>query len=106
MNNGAGAEQQASRGSSVLVDNIRWQGYLTNLSDEKSKNLLFGDIEKKYYVSFGISKQNYGLPVGEVILKKISSKNPDVNGYCLKHFDVEAHILKKHNKGDRNAFDK
>ena len=104
MNNGAGAEQQASRGSSVLVDNIRWQGYLTNLSDEKAKNLLFGDIEKKYYVSFGISKQNYGLPVSEVILKKISSKNPDVNGYCLKHFDVEAHILKNHNKGDKNGY--
>lgn len=108
MNNGAGAEQQASRGSSVLVDNIRWQGYLTNLSDEKSKNLLFGDIEKKYYVSFGISKQNYGLPVSEVILKKISSKNPDVNGYCLKHFDVEAHILKNHNQknGDKHGYDK
>ncbi|WP_223940026.1 helicase RepA family protein, partial [Aeromonas caviae] len=26
---GAGDQQQASRGSSVLVDNIRWQSYLS-----------------------------------------------------------------------------
>lgn len=87
MNTGGGNEQQASRGSSVLVDNIRWQGYLTGISDKTAKDLEFGEIDRKYYVSFGISKQNYGLPVGELILKKISSKNPAVNGYCLKCFD-------------------
>ena len=110
MNNSAGNEQQASRGSSVLVDNIRWQGYLTGLSDEKAKVFNFSDIEKKYYVTFGISKQNYGLPVGELIMKKTSSKNPNVNGYCLKYFDTDAYILKNHNnaikKGGKNDFSK
>ena len=93
MNNAQGNEQQASRGSSVLVDNIRWQGYLTGISDKTAKELEFGDIDRKYYVSFGISKQNYGLPVDELILKKVSSKNPAVTGYCLKRFDAEARKL-------------
>ena len=82
MNNGAGNEQQASRGSSVLVDNIRWQGYLTNVSDKFAKDLSLTEKQKKYYVLFGISKQNYGFPVEDIILKKVSSSNP-ANGLML-----------------------
>lgn len=110
MNNGAGNEQQASRGSSVLVDNIRWQGYLTNVSDKFAKDLSLTEKQKKYYVLFGISKQNYGFPVEDIILKKVSSSNPAVNGYCLKWFDVDNYIKENHDKiikkGGKNDFDK
>lgn len=110
MNNGAGNEQQASRGSSVLVDNIRWQGYLTNLPEKMVKDLALSDRQKKYYVLFGISKQNYGFPVDDIVMKKISSTNNAVNGYCLKRFDVDAFIKEKHDiitkKGGKNDFDK
>ena len=110
MNNGAGNEQQASRGSSVLVDNIRWQGYLTNLPEKMVKDLALSDKQKKYYVLFGISKQNYGFPVDDIVMKKISSTNNAVNGYCLKRFDVDAFIKEKHDiiikKGGKNDFDK
>jgi len=110
MNNGAGNEQQASRGSSVLVDNIRWQGYLTNVSDKFAKDLSLTEKQKKYYVLFGISKQNYGFPVEDIILKKVSSSNPAVNGYCLKWFDADNYIKENHDKiikkGGKNDFDK
>lgn len=110
MNNGAGNEQQASRGSSVLVDNIRWQGYLTNAPDKFAKDLSLTEKQKKYYVLFGISKQNYGFPVEDIILKKVSSSNPAVNGYCLKWFDVDNYIKENHDKiikkGGKNDFDK
>ena len=110
MNNGAGNEQQASRGSSVLVDNIRWQGYLTNVPDKFAKDLSLTEKQKKYYVLFGISKQNYGFPVEDIILKKVSSSNPAVNGYCLKLFDVDNYIKENHDKiikkGGKNDFDK
>ena len=105
MNNSAGNEQQASRGSSVLVDNIRWQGYLTKLPDDALKNISMTDIERKYYVLFGVSKQNYGFPVSDIVLKKISSANKDVNGYCLKVFDIDHFVTTNENKkGGKNGY--
>jgi RecA-family ATPase len=68
---GQGDLQQASRGSSVLTDNIRWQAYLAGMTSEESKTLSAEDgaepigEEKGYYVRFGISKQNYGAPFTE-----------------------------------------
>jgi len=59
---------------------------------------------------FGVSKQNYGFPVEDVILKKVSSANENVNGYCLKCFDIDEYIKENHDKitkrGDRNDFNK
>ena len=67
------------------------------------------DNERKYYVLFGVSKQNYGFPVSDIVLKKVSSANKMVNGYCLKAFDVDEFIKENHNKiinkGDKNGFD-
>jgi regulatory protein RepA len=68
---GQGDLQQASRGSSVLTDNIRWQAYLAGMTAEESKTLSAEEgaepiaEEKGYYVRFGISKQNYGAPFTE-----------------------------------------
>lgn len=105
MNNGAGNEQQASRGSSVLVDNIRWQGYLTGIPDALAKNLSLTEKQRKYYVQFGVSKQNYGFPVEDIIMKKISSENKAVNGYCLKVFDIDHAVTTLDNKkGAKNGY--
>jgi hypothetical protein len=68
---GQGDIQQASRGSSVLTDNIRWQAYLAGMTADESQKLSAEDgaepigEEKGYYVRFGISKQNYGSPFTE-----------------------------------------
>ena len=108
MNTGGGNEQQASRGSSVLVDNIRWQGFLTKMPDDMFKDLT--ELERKYFVLFGVSKQNYGFPIDNIVMKKISSTNKAVNGYCLKAFDVNSYIQENHDnlvkKGGRNGYNK
>lgn len=38
---GVGDIQQASRGSSVLVDNIRWQSYLAGMTPWKRRRMVF-----------------------------------------------------------------
>ena len=68
--NGQGDMQQASRGSSVLTDNIRWQAYLAGMTNEESEKLADSNRhpiaeDRGYYVRFGISKQNYGSPFTE-----------------------------------------
>lgn len=69
---GAGDQQQASRGSSVLVDNVRWQGFLAGMSkDEASQwstridGTPLDEDDRYFYVRFGVSKQNYGSPIPE-----------------------------------------
>lgn len=73
--NGQGDTQQASRGSSVLTDNIRWQAYLAGMTSEESEKFMDRDgqpigEDRGYYVRFGISKQNYGIPFMEKWLKR------------------------------------
>jgi RecA-family ATPase len=59
---GAGDQQQASRGSSVLVDNIRWQSYLSSMTTTEAEQWGVDDTQRGYFVRFGINKANYGLP--------------------------------------------
>jgi len=70
---GQGDLQQAARGSSVLTDNVRWQGYLVGMTTEESKKLSLsaggqpiGEDGRTYYVRFGLSKINYGAPLDEI----------------------------------------
>src|SRR5213079_1374133 len=68
--NGQGDLQQASRGSSVLTDNFRWQAYLAGMTNDESEKLAHYDgqpiaEDRGYYVRFCISKQNYGSPFTE-----------------------------------------
>lgn len=72
---GQGDLQQASRGSSVLTDNIRWQAYLAGMTSEESEKFTDRDSQpigedRGYYVRFGISKQNYGSPFTERWFKR------------------------------------
>lgn len=62
--------QQSTRGSSVLVDNIRWQAYLSHLNSDELDHYKIDNNEKKFFVKFGISKCNYGEPFKDIILKR------------------------------------
>lgn len=96
MNN-QGDMQQASRGSSVLVDNVRWQMYLAGMSKEDAKDKKVEEVQRNIFVKCGVSKQNYGKPFAEKWLRR-------VNGGVL----TEAHLTqcsnltkKKEKKGNR-----
>lgn len=83
--NGQGAEQQASRGSSVLVDNIRWQGYLRGMSEADAKVYGVEEGQRRFFVEFGVSKQNYGAPYTPTWLRKVSGSDPEIaGGYTLQ----------------------
>lgn len=69
---GMGDAQQASRGSSVLTDNVRWQSFLVGMSKGEAEELREqagppGPIRagRGHYVRWGVSKSNYGPPVDE-----------------------------------------
>lgn len=57
---GVGDIQQASRGSSVLVDNIRWQSYLAGMTTLEAKMYGISEDIRNKFVRFGINKANYG----------------------------------------------
>lgn len=62
---GRGDEQQSARGASALVDNPRWQAFLYKMTKEEAVKLKVREEDRKLYVRFGASKQNYGPPLGE-----------------------------------------
>lgn len=68
---GMGDMQQASRGSSVLVDNIRWQAYLAGCSKDEAKKIGIDEDQRGYFVRAGVSKQNYGPPVADIWMRRI-----------------------------------
>ncbi|BAH74961.1 helicase RepA family protein [Solidesulfovibrio magneticus] len=65
--------QQAARGSSVLSDNIRFQQFLAPMSKDEAENfarpktpkMAIGEDGRRFFVRFGVSKQNYGSPIPE-----------------------------------------
>ena len=58
-------EQQSSRGSSVLVDNVRWQGFLSTMTKAEATIMDVDLKTRRSYVRFGVSKQNYGPAFGD-----------------------------------------
>ena len=68
--NGQSDMQQASRGSSVLTDNIRWQSFVAGMTRDEAKTLRVPEEQRARYVRFGISKRNYGVPLGDLWLQR------------------------------------
>ena len=64
--NGAAGEQQASRGSSVLTDNVRWQANLATMSEREAKAAGVPDDVRRRYVRLGFPKMNYGPPIADL----------------------------------------
>ena len=67
---GAGDMQQASRGSSVLVDNIRWQAYLAGMTPAEAETWGVDEAMRSHFVRLGVSKVNYGPPLPERWLRR------------------------------------
>jgi RecA-family ATPase len=62
---GRGDEQQAARGASSLVDNARWQAYMSGMTKGEAKFFDVSEKRRGFYVRFGVSKQNYGSPFAD-----------------------------------------
>lgn len=85
---GRGAEQQAARGASAMIDNARWSGFVQSMT-EKEAGEYFDDHDlnpiwerRKYYLKFGVSKQNYAFKEDQFWLQRL-------DGGVLKHVDLE-----------------
>ena len=59
---GGGGEQGASRGSSAITDNIRWQANLSVMSEAEAEKRGVSPEDRKSFVKFTVSKANYGPP--------------------------------------------
>ena len=80
-----GSVQQASRGSSALVDNIRYQEYLQALNPDKASGLgvvkTIGGVSKTLkigkeyddYIEWGVSKQNFDRKAPVIWLQRQSN---------------------------------
>jgi len=88
--NGAGGEQQASRGSSVLVDNIRWQLNLTKMNSAEAKKYSIDERQRGFFVKANVAKSNYGMPDCDKWYKRL-------DGGVLKAMDLE--VKKEGDKG-------
>jgi RecA-family ATPase len=64
---GQGDQQQAARGASALIDNARWCGFVSKMTESESERFSnrhgdktpIGNDKRGFYVRFGVSKQNY-----------------------------------------------
>lgn len=56
-----GGHQNASRGSSLLTDNIRWQMNLTKMTKQEAKSMRIPEAESYKYVKLNGPKFNYDL---------------------------------------------
>lgn len=70
--NGAGDAQQASRGSSVLVDNVRGgQFNLSGMSEAEAKAHRIDPADRKSFVRLVQAKANFGAPMGDKWFRRV-----------------------------------
>lgn len=65
-------QQQAARGASALIDNARWCGFISKMSESEAERFSERAFDKKsiaqrrgFFVRVGASKQNYGMPLAD-----------------------------------------
>jgi RecA-family ATPase len=58
-----GDAQQASRGSSVLTDNVRWQANLITMTKEEAEKFGVDEEMRRRYVRLSFPKINYSTPI-------------------------------------------
>lgn len=69
--NGAGDQQQASRGSSVLVDNVRGgQFNLLGMSDADARNHGVDPADRRQFVRLVQAKANFGPPIPDLWFRR------------------------------------
>lgn len=60
-------QQQAARGASALIDNARWCGFVAKMTEDEASSLSDRSFDRqpidkdrrRFFVRFGVSKQNY-----------------------------------------------
>ena len=97
---GLGAEQQSARGASVLIDNARWGAFVQTMTAaqaethfekmEENPVSLVHDELRKFFILYGVNKQNYGKPIGDIWLER-----KDGNGGILTPVELEKISKKK-----------
>lgn len=65
-----GSDQTATRGASALTDNARWQANLSVMTKEDGERRGYDGDERKRFVSFEITKQNYGQTIPAIWLER------------------------------------
>lgn len=63
---GSGADQTASRGSSVLVDNARFQLNMVTMSPKEAKDFGIDEDERRKYIRVVRAKANYSAPLPDI----------------------------------------
>lgn len=66
---GQADQQQAARGASALVDNVRWCGFVAKMTSKEAQSHTdhafdrqpIGEDRRGFFVRFGVNKQNYDL---------------------------------------------
>lgn len=93
---GLGGSQQASRGSSVLVDNIRFQAYLEPMSETEAKTFAVKDAGD--YFKAGVSKVNAGRKPTTKWFKKVSDPDPQIDGFYVIEVFFNKEVEANNNK--------
>lgn len=57
-------EQQAPRGASTIIDNARWQGWMSKMGPDTAKEMGVAEAQRDRYVAFGGGKENYAAATG------------------------------------------
>ena len=94
MADGRGDEAGASRGSSALVDNIRWQWNLVRMTPAEQKEFGIDDASRKRWMRLVGAKNNNGEELSDLWLYKGANGVP------------ESHVLKKIEKERKNGREK
>lgn len=98
--NGGGDLQQASRGSSVFVDEARWVAFLQTMTGEEAKAFGYNDDERKHYVRYGVTKANYCPPQFDVWLRR------EEGGVLVRHeYEMRKAAAGTSKKGGGKAVD-
>ncbi len=62
--------QQASRGSSVLSDHVRWQLHLAPMAADEAKTLYLDEHKRQTYAQLSWTKMNYSAPLEPIWLER------------------------------------
>ena len=65
VSSGTADTAQASRGSSVFTDDARWASFLAVMSSKEAEGRKIDDADRRKYVRWNISKQNYSAPIAD-----------------------------------------
>jgi RecA-family ATPase len=95
-NKAGGGEQQASRGSSVLTDNVRYQANLVTMTPEEAIAANVQPELRRMYVKIGFPKVNYTAPMPSQWMQRTT-------GGILAPATHLMHLKEKHAGNDRTT---